>query len=121
MHEKFDMIFVQSRKSAPTCKILHNDLHQWRKLLKDPSKRKKLLTDVLLVTFDEGLVVFHIQVQTLKPLFSTLSYPCGCCYRFSKNGETDRCDSELISTNISGKHTRQLGMILGLLNFLTER
>jgi hypothetical protein len=39
--------------------------------------KKKFLNDVFVVTFDEGFVVLHIQVQALKTLFPTDWYPYG--------------------------------------------
>jgi len=79
MHEKSDMILVQSQKYALTCKMLHNDPHQWSKLLKELSKMKNFINGIFVVTFDEGFVVLHIQVLALKPLFSNVWYPYGYC------------------------------------------
>lgn len=72
------------------------------------------------MTFDEGFLVFHIQVYALKPLFSIVWYPCGCFYGFSWNCEADPYKNDLISPKVSGKQVGQLGMTLDLLNLLTE-
>lgn len=77
MHEKPDVIGVQSRKFALTSEIFHDDFHHGDILVFKKFERKISFHLIYVLGFDIRLIIVFIQVLCLVPLVPYIRNP-GC-------------------------------------------
>ena len=120
MHEKPDMIGIESRKPPLTGEVFHDDFHHGDIFVKEMGEMENGLFIILVSWFKIWFIVGMVKVSFLKPFFSYTWDPCSSYNDIGGHSKCEPNKSDFPIMNIGNEQPCQHRAILDLLHFLTK-